>query len=105
MIRFVVRKVRAARQNRDVQEEAGTAPNLENSVDAHKLDNQRVESDTEGTVKGAGAPVIQQAEGTPKQPALSSWQIWKPRVLLLVAVFLPVFLETLDYTGTHLLHT
>lgn len=53
----------------------------------------------------ASAPIIDNNvetgvnnEGPPQEPKRSSWQIWKPRVLLISAVFLPVFLETLDYT-------
>ncbi|KAG9052257.1 hypothetical protein FS842_010240, partial [Serendipita sp. 407] len=33
-----------------------------------------------------------------EEEKLSTWQIWKPRLLLLSAVVLPVILETLDYT-------
>jgi len=35
----------------------------------------------------------------PQQPQKSTWEVWGPRLRLLGAVFLPVILETLDYTG------
>jgi hypothetical protein len=103
MIRFVVRKIRASRQNKDAQEVNETTPDP--GVDAHGVNDQQ-ETGNDGTEKASEVPVDERhAESqvtTDKQPTLSSWQIWKPRILLLVAVFLPVFLETLDYTGKSL---
>jgi hypothetical protein len=34
-----------------------------------------------------------------EQPQRSTWEVWGPRLRLLGAVFLPVILETLDYTS------
>jgi hypothetical protein len=101
MIRFVVRKIRASRQNNtDAQEVNETTP----GVDAQHAEH--VETGKDGAAKASEVPIdgghAENTEATPNQPALSSWQIWKPRILLLVAVFLPVFLETLDYTGKSL---
>ncbi|KAG8778278.1 hypothetical protein FRC15_010888 [Serendipita sp. 397] len=46
---------------------------------------------------GGGQPtVLTPPEEEEEKP--STWQIWKPRLLLLSAVVLPVTLETLDYT-------
>ncbi|KAG8819345.1 hypothetical protein FRC18_012123 [Serendipita sp. 400] len=46
--------------------------------------------------EGGGQPLpLPPSNGEEK---LSTWQIWKPRLLLLSAVVLPVILETLDYT-------
>jgi hypothetical protein len=103
MIRFVVRKIRASRQNKDAQDVNETTPDP--GVDAHTVNDQH-ETGKDDAAKASEVPIDEQhAESqvtTDKQPVLSSWQIWKPRILLLVAVFLPVFLETLDYTGESL---
>jgi hypothetical protein len=34
-----------------------------------------------------------------QEPKTSTWEVWGPRLRLLAAVFLPVILETLDYTS------
>ncbi|PVF97525.1 MFS general substrate transporter [Serendipita vermifera] len=66
--------------------------------DAEKVDekaapeNQAGNPDDSNTVTN---PENQDATPPPKQ---SKWQVWKPRVILISAIFLPVFLETLDYT-------
>ncbi|KAG8770271.1 hypothetical protein FRC16_006399, partial [Serendipita sp. 398] len=46
---------------------------------------------------GGGQPIaLSPPEEEEEKP--STWQVWKPRLLLLSAVVLPVLLETLDYT-------
>jgi hypothetical protein len=96
---YLVRKIRASRRNKRDAQNAANAPTLDNGVDDHRLDEQHVETGHGGVGSASGATVTEHVEA-PKEPARSSWQIWKPRILLLTAVFLPVFLETLDYTGT-----
>src|SRR5271170_1335713 len=41
-----------------------------------------------------------QAHGATQPDLKSKWKEWLPRLRLVGAVFLPVILETLDYTGT-----
>ena len=62
------------------------------AVDAHAVDPHALGHDENGN---SGTVV-----DVPPQDTRTRWQIWKPRILLIAAVFLPVFLETLDYTGT-----
>jgi hypothetical protein len=105
MIRFVVRKIKASKQNKADANQEGNETTPDPGVDAHRPNDQHVETGEDGAAKTASEVPIEkhtENEDTPKEPTPSSWQIWKPRVLLLVAVFLPVFLETLDYTGKSL---
>ncbi|KAG8765677.1 hypothetical protein FRC20_006953 [Serendipita sp. 405] len=62
--------------------------------DHRRKQKQQQQQDGDG---GGGQPITLPPPEEEEKP--STWQVWKPRLLLLSAVILPVLLETLDYTG------
>ncbi|KAG8851898.1 hypothetical protein FRB91_007242 [Serendipita sp. 411] len=61
-----------------------------------KQKQQQQQQQQQGGVGGGGQPRTLLPPEEEEKP--STWQVWKPRLLLLSAVVLPVLLETLDYT-------
>ncbi|KAG8844465.1 hypothetical protein FRB91_002608 [Serendipita sp. 411] len=61
--------------------------------DHRRKQKQQQQQDGDG---GGGQPITLPPPEEEEKP--STWQVWKPRLLLLSAVILPVLLETLDYT-------
>ncbi|KAG9046402.1 hypothetical protein FS842_000868 [Serendipita sp. 407] len=61
-----------------------------------KQQQQQQQQQQQDGVGGGGQPITLPPPEEEEKP--STWQVWKPRLLLLSAVVLPVLLETLDYT-------
>jgi hypothetical protein len=84
--RFVFKKTKGQEAEKEEEKAAPPSPQI-----------QEVAQDGASTlVATPAAPVSENP-----QPKRTGWQVWKPRIILTSAIFLPVFLETLDYTGAY----
>jgi hypothetical protein len=83
LISYVIRKIKESK--------------AKNANQPQDHQDQVLHTDSSNTV--TKPEVHQDASTDPSKPEPSGWALWKPRVILTGAIFLPVFLETLDYTG------
>jgi hypothetical protein len=88
--RFVFKKTKGQEAEKEEEKAAPPSPQI-----------QEVAQDGASTL--VATPANQEAAPVSEnpQPKRSGWQVWKPRIILTSAIFLPVFLETLDYTGAY----
>jgi hypothetical protein len=101
MIRYLIRQARGTDQNppaptrrerRRQQRDVNAYPPNQQYVNQSQGYQQNALNDPNVPAYGAVQP---------EQSFQEKLKVWLPRLRLVAAVFLPVILETLDYTGTY----